>query len=594
VPPIQQIINIKHDKNRIAMKTGLFKRIPCGKSDFRDIITKNYAYIDKTRFIEYLENEDNPNHFFIRPRKFGKTLFFTMLHNYYDINCKNEFEQIFGNLYIGKNPTPERNSYAILDFDFSGMNTSDMKSFKRSFSRKIQKIVRRFLTTYKHIISDAEYLIKQIDEDKDPDVDILSVAFDAAFDNKIKIYLIIDEYDHFANDLIAMGNRTGEDFYKKMVTANGLVRDFYERIKEATKSSVIYRTFITGISPVMLDDLTSGYNIAEILTLNPTYNEMLGFTQAEVEELMKETGVDSALINVDMEAYYNGYLFHEDGENRVYNPSMVLYFFRQIRIFGKPPKNIVDLNMRIDYTRLRNLAQSERNCDIILRIMKDGNVVSDIIERFSIDMIDKDSYFISLMFYMGMLTIREPYFMKLSLCIPNYSIKTLYWEYLTERIAETSPDMTVDTQQLDEAIYALATKGEVNQFISYISENAFSKFSDYDLQRFDEKYIQVLMLAYLFLNKVYIPMSEYETVPGRADIYLQRNPLQPNTRYEWVFEIKYCKTSAKDSEIAEKRNEGLGQLTQYIHSHRMKTRPDLKAALFVFVGKNKFEITKIQ
>jgi hypothetical protein len=575
------------------MKTGLFKRLPCGNSDFRNIITKDYAYIDKTRFIEKLENEPNRNHFFIRPRKFGKTLFLTMLRNYYDIDRKDEFEQMFGNLYIGKNPTPERNSYAILDFDFSGMDTAGEESFKISFSAEIRDSLCRLLETYENLIPGSESMARQI-KTENIGVASLSTVFNAAFKHKIKIYLVIDEYDHFANDLIAMGNRTGEDFYKKMVTANGLVRDFYEKIKASTKSSIIYRTFITGISPVMLDDLTSGYNIAENLTLNPTYNEILGFTQAEVEELMQETGVDPALINVDMEAYYNGYLFHEDGENRVYNPSMVLYFFRQIRIFGKPPKNIVDMNTKTDYTRLRNLTQSEKNCDTILRIMKDGNIVSDIIERFSIDMIGKDSYFISLMFYMGLLTIREPYFMKLSLCIPNYSIRTLYWEYLAERIAETSPDMTVDIQQLDEAIYALAMKGEVNRFISYISENAFSKFSDYDLQRFDEKYIQVLMLAYLFLNKVYIPMSEYETVPGRADIYLQRNPLQPNTPYEWVFEIKYCKASAKDSEIAEKRNEGLVQLTQYIHAHRMKDRPGLKAALFVFTGKNKFEITEIQ
>jgi hypothetical protein len=424
-------------------------------------------------------------------------------------------------------------------------------------------------------------------------IDSIGTVFNAVFRHKIKVYLIIDEYDHFANDLIAIGTRAGEDFYKKMVTANGLVRDFYEKIKASTKSSIICRTFITGISPVMLDDLTSGYNIAEILTLNPTYNEMLGFTQAEVEELMEETGVDPALINVDMVAYYNGYLFHKNGKNRVYNPSMVLYFFRQILIYGKPPKNIVDSNAGTDYERLKRLTQNENNREIILQIIKEGSVTSKILERFSIDMINDDSYFISLLFYMGMLTVKASYYLELELCIPNYSIKTLYWEYLTKRIIETSPSMTISVQQLNKSIYSLA-KGDVHQFVGYISENAFSKLSDYDLQQFDEKYIKILMLAYLFLNNIYIPMSEYETVPGRADIYLQRNPLQPDIRYEWVFEIKYSKSSAKDSEIIEKRNEGLEQLRQYIQSHRMKDRPDLKAALLVFTGKNKYEITEIQ
>jgi hypothetical protein len=157
---------------------------------------------------------------------------------------------------------------------------------------------------------------------------------------------------------------------------------------------------------------------------------------------------------------------------------------------------------------------------------------------------------------------------------------------------ETSPLITIDTKQLGDAIYAMATEGDIQRFINYISENAFSKLSDYDLQQFDEKYIQILMLAYLFMSNIYIPMSEYETVPGRTDIFLQRNPLQPDIRYEWILEIKYCKTSAKNSEIADKRKEGMEQLTQYFHSHRMKDRPNLKTALIVFIGKNKFEITE--
>ncbi|MDR0682886.1 MAG: AAA family ATPase, partial [Dysgonamonadaceae bacterium] len=206
------------------METTSFKRLSYGKSDFRDIILQNYAYIDKTRFIEELENESNPNHFFIRPRKFGKSLFLTTLMNYYDINRKDEFELLFGNLYIGKHPTPEKNTYAIMEFDFSGLNTSDEESFKISFSNKVQQSVLLFLERYKHIIPKAEYLIQQIGEQKYSDIGVLDIAFNAALLGKIKIYVIIDEYDHFANDLISMGTRAGENFYNKMVTANGLVR----------------------------------------------------------------------------------------------------------------------------------------------------------------------------------------------------------------------------------------------------------------------------------------------------------------------------------------------------------------------------------
>jgi hypothetical protein len=344
----------------------------------------------------------------------------------------------------------------------------------------------------------------------------------------------------------------------------------------------------------MLDDLTSGYNIAKILTLSPRYNEMMGFTQAEVDALMVETCVDPALINVDMEAYYNGYLFHPDGENRVYNPTMILYFFGQILEFKRPPENIVDLNLHTDYGRLKSLTKNETNRNTMLQIIKDGGIVSEVLEKFPIDRLGDESYFISLLFYMGMLTVKERSLMKLSLCIPNYSVKTLYWEYIAIRITETSPDITINVRQLEEAIKALAFEGDISPFVSYVSENAFSKLSDHDLQRFDEKYIQLLLLAYLFMNKIYVPMSEYETVPGRADIYLQRNPLLPQVRYEWVFEIKYCKVSAPDSEIAAKRDAGLEQLKQYVHSHRMEGRQDLKAALLIFTGKNKFEIIEIK
>ncbi|MDR0834477.1 MAG: ATP-binding protein [Candidatus Symbiothrix sp.] len=570
------------------MEAKKYKRLPYGSSNYKSIRTQNYAYVDKTMYIEMLENESNPNQFFIRPRKFGKSLFFMTLSCYYDMNEAENFDQLFGDLYIGKHPTPERNSYAILKFDFSGLDTSSEEGFRYSFNKKVQDAIRLFFRDYQHAFSETEYYLEQV-EKRTSGVTSMDLVFNAAEIDKVKIYFIIDEYDHFANDLIAMGNRFGKDFYKTMVAANGLVRDFYERIKASTKS-IPSRTFITGISPVMLDDLTSGYNIAEILTLNPKYNEMMGFTQEEVEWLMRETGVDANLINVDMEAYYDGYLFNIDGKQRVYNPAMMLYFFNQILQFKKPPIDLVDLNLKTDYGRLKKLVQNDGNRELLLQIVKDGEIVAEILRKFSIDMLNDNSYFVSLLFYMGLLTIKEPVLNKVRLVIPNYSIKTLYWEYLIQLMRETSPDMTIQSMQLDEAITVLAMEGDAEQFISYVSQNAFSKLSDYDLQRFDEKYIKILLLAYLFMSKIYVPMSEYEAVPGRADIYLQRNPLLPQVKYEWVFELKYCKAGAKESEIAAKRDEGLKQVRQYLASDRLKGHTDLKAAVIVFIGKNEYRI----
>jgi hypothetical protein len=574
------------------METKKFKRLPYGNSDFKDIITANYAYVDKTRYIELLERENNRNQFFIRPRKFGKSLFFKTLSYYYDLNEADNFETLFGDLYIGKHPTPERNTYAVMQFDFSGLDTSSEEKFVIAFSESVQNTVRLFFRTYQNRFSETDYYLKQI-KDTNPGIRTINLAFDAAQQDGMKLFFIIDEYDHFANDLIAMGNRKGKDIYKTMVAANGLVRDFYERIKIAAKSSIVKRTFITGVSPVMFDDLTSGYNIATILTLNPQYNEMMGFTQEEAEWLMRETGVNPDFIAIDMPAYYNGYKFHKDGKHRVYNPSMMLYFFDQILRNRQPPENIIDLNLRTDYGRLKRLIQNDENRETLIRIMKENGIVSEILEKFSIDMLNDESYFISLLFYMGLLTIEKAQLSRLKLIIPNYSIRTLYWEYLLKLTQESSPEMRVESRLLDEAIYALAMYGDVNSFISYVSQHAFGKLSDHDLRHFDEKYIQILLLAYLFMSKVYVPMSEYEAVPGRTDIYLQRNPLFPQVKYEWIFELKYCKAGAKAPEIAAKRDEALQQLKQYLQSHRLGNRPDMKAAVIVFTGKNMFEITEM-
>ncbi|MDR2621935.1 MAG: ATP-binding protein [Dysgonamonadaceae bacterium] len=571
------------------METKTYKRLPYGNSDFKSIITENYAYVDKTRYIELLEKESNKNQFFIRPRKFGKSLFFTTLMYYYDLNEAENFDQLFGNLYIGKHPTSERNSYAILKLDFSSLDTSGEEEFKKSFSNRVQNAVRNFFRIYGHLFSEADKYVNQIDEEK-PGMQSMEKIFAAAEQDKVKLFFIIDEYDHFANDLIAMGNHLGHDFYKAMVAANGMVRDFYEGIKTAAKTSIVNRTFITGISPVMLDDLTSGYNIANILTLEPQYNEMMGFTQEEVEWLMRETGVDESCINVDIQTYYNGYLFHKNGLHRVYNPAMMLYFFEQILRHRKPPEDIIDLNLKTDYGRLRRLVQNDNNRETLIQIMKENGIVAEILRKFSIDVLNDDDYFVSLLFYMGLLTIKEPYLNQLKLTIPNYSIKTLYWEYIMKMIRETSPDLNIEARPLNEAIYALAMDGNLEQFIAYISKNAFSKLSDYDLRRFDEKYIQILLLAYLFMSKVYVPMSEYEAVPGRADIYLQRSPLLPQIKYEWALELKYCKTDASEAEITAQQEKGREQVEQYLASHRLGGRPDLKAAVIVFIGKNKYRI----
>ena len=318
---------------------------------------------------------------------------------------------------------------------------------------------------------------------------------------------------------------------------------------------------------------------------------MMGFTQDEVETLMMETGVTPALIKVDMGLYYNGYLFHAEGEKRLYNPSMVLYFFDLILSEEKTtPSNIIDPNLKTDYGRLKRLVQTDKSRDTLIQIAKEGSIIAEIIEKFSLDMMFNDDYFISLLFYMGLITIKEPHLSEVRLCIPNYSIETVYWEYIRRLTQESSSLMTVETRPLNDAIHAMALEGNLHQYIDYVSQNAFSKLSDKDLRHFDEKYIKILLLSYLFQSKIYVPMSEYETGAGYTDIFLQRNPQLPQVKYEWVLEIKYLKTD-DEKKLPQAQKEASEQLHRYIHAHRLEGRDDLKTAIVVFIGKNKYEIS---
>jgi len=558
------------------------KKLPCGNSNFESVMLENYAYVDKTKYIELLERENNKNHFFIRPRKFGKSLFFSMLSCYYDMLRAGQFQDLFGKLYIGTHPTPRKNSYAVMRFDFSGIDTMTPENFIKSFGQNVQDTVCYFLEKYQSVFPRAKECLEHINRNSEG-IGSLRKAFTAAMVADVKIFVIIDEYDHFANDLIAMGV---DEVYKKMVRANGIVRDFYETLKIGSADAV-GRIFITGISPVMMDDLTSGFNIAANLTLEERYNNMMGFTIEEVEQLIDETGVNRDFINVDMQRYYNGYLFNEDATDRMYNPSMMLYFFNQIINNRKVPKNIIDDNLKTDYGRLQRLTQNEANREMLLQIVKDEGIVTTIHSTFSIDALYRDKYFVSLLFYMGLLTIDKPTLAGVQLRIPNYSIKTVFWEYIMD-MAQENARFAIHIAELERAITALALDGQAKPFIDYIVRNIFNRLSNQDLKNFDEKYIKIMLLNSLFQSNVYVPVSEMETNTGYVDIYLQRSPLLPQVKYEWIFELKYFKAHKKPTDAD--RNDAKKQLQNYSSSHIMKDRKDLKKAVILFIGKNKYEV----
>ena len=562
----------------------MLKKLPYGLSNFADLIESGYAYVDKTRFVEMLENEHSRYNFFIRPRRFGKSLFISILDNYYDLNQKDKFESLFNNLYIGQNPTPERGTYAVMRFNFSGLDTETHEFFRASFLSKVSRAVQGFLERYSNVIKNVDNLI-ELAYEKESDIGILDIAFRAAASANIPVYVIIDEYDHFANDLIAMGPA-----YKDEVKKGGLVRAFYELLKIGTES-VVRRIFITGITPMMINDLTSGFNMASDYSLDAKYNEMFGFTKEEVEWLMRETGVDRNLIEVDMEAYYNGYMFSNYGENKVFNSQMILYLFNQmLRSGDKQPQQVIDTNLRVNYERLRRLAENDNNREILLNIVKDGGIFGEVAEKLTLENLNSEEYFVSLLFYLGMLTNGGMTEGRGYLKIPNYSIKTLYWDYAISYVQESEKE-SVGTvaRELANTIREMAYRGNIIPYLDFFTENFLKRLSNRDLINFDEKYIKAMMLATLFKSRFYLPVSEDENINGYTDIYLFKHPAIPDIKLEYVFEVKYIKICASKEEREAKFAEAMAQIEKYKKDTRFINRDDLKFAAIVFEGKGDYE-----
>ena len=565
------------------------KKITYGQCNFYKIRTENYAYVDKTRFIEQIENEANSYHFLIRPRKFGKSLFLSMLRHYYDVCYTDKFDVLFGDLYIGKNPTPKRNTCFVIKFSFSGLDTSSVAKFETSFAAAIRSSIDFFLVNHKTLIKDYEEKEKELWTIQNVR-GYIEYAFKIIQSFDSKAYIIIDEYDHFANDLIAQGTNLSDEQYKQLIWANGVVRDFYETLKDNT-DTVIDTIFITGITPIMLDDVTSGFNILNNLSNDVRYNEILGFTEEEVEFLINECGVDRTKITVDRKFLYNGYLFHQTAENKLYNSAMILYFLEKIRISNGILENVIDLNLKTDYGRIQMLLNHSENIEKIEEIIENNTIPAEVVPRFSIERLHDSENFLSLLYYMGMLTINiniktdSPV-----LQIPNYSVRTMYWEYIRNILKTVNPTLSHNEIKCRRSLEELAFKDNPEDFIKFIQEFYVSRFSNRVYRRFDERYVKAVILTIIFQGNFYLPVSEYETSGGYCDIYLQRrNTLYPKIKTDWVWEIKYIKeTDTKKESLIKEKTDAIEQLKRYKTSNLFKDRTDVRFLSVVFIVKKKY------
>jgi hypothetical protein len=536
------------------------KHIPIGISNFETMITGNYLYVDKTKYIELLENTKYQTQIFLRPRRFGKSLFLSMLSNYYDINKKEKFDVLFKDLYIGKNPTPKKNSYIVWNIGFSGLNTLDRNQLLTNFSNNIIMSIRNVFARYPEIL-ESEEAIDELRNTTDIKKAVRMLVDQAEVKNQ-KICILIDEYDHFANDLIAMDDGMT---YKEVVHANGFVRDFYEILKEGT-ITVIDRIFMTGVSPVMLDDMTSGFNIAVNLTLSEEFNSMLGFTEDEVDYILDNCsfteGYTRDAIKKMLKANYKGYRFNKLAEQKVYNSNMLLNFLGEWQRTKRFPDNVLDPNINIDRARITMLSKNENNKIMLEEILLNEKIMGKVEPKISFEFMYKDEYFVSLLFYLGMLTIDVDEYGLEYLVIPNYVSKVTYWDYMKLRFA-SEKNIQIKMQDLTLAIANMAIKGDISDFIKYISEGVLNKISNRDLINFDEKYIKLLLMVYVIQTDIYRAVSERECEEGYIDMLFERHEAYKHLKYDWMIEIKYLKESERKN-VHETLEKAKKQLMKYV------------------------------
>ena len=389
------------------------KKLPYGISDYQRLIENEYYYVDKTKHIEKLENLSEPYIIFLRPRKFGKTLFTSTLENYYDIKKADKFDELFKNTYIGKNPTKQKNKYHILKFNFSGIDTTNEETTIKGFKNEIASSIKVFVEKY------GMNFIVNTEDEAEGILDNLVKAFNIQRRNE-KIYVIIDEYDHFANELL--GFNTNQ--FKNLVSKNGKVRKWYEILKKGTES-VIDRIFITGVAPITLDSLTSGFNIGLDITQDRDFNEMMGFTNSELLQMIEDleiTKEEQKEILPIMKENYDGYRFSLKANEKIYNSNMCLYFLNKYVRFKEIPDQLIDVNIASDYSKLGSmldLCKGEEREKIIEKTVSEEGIIGEITAKFNpaIEFTEKD--LVSMLFYLGYLTIGGQEFEMTELKIPN-------------------------------------------------------------------------------------------------------------------------------------------------------------------------------
>lgn len=539
---------------------GNYKLLPYGISDYAQVKREGLFMVDKTK---YLERMERAGHFLflIRPRRFGKSMFLSMMESYYDIEAKDNFDLLFGDTYVGKHPTAERNEYQVLRLDFSkpGGNKDTIEENVNGYlDLKYANFVSKYAKYYpEDYVRNFEILKSTSDR-----VNYVHEAFSRY---NIKSYLIVDEYDNFTNNVL---NQHGEAVYHAMTHAEGFYRDLFKKFKGS-----FTRILMMGVSPVTMDDVTSGYNIATALTLKKKFNEMLGFSDEEVREIIRyynEAGAFSLDEDETLRAmrpWYDGYCFSEYADvegHHVFNPDMVLYYLCNYIDEGEPPTDMIDPNTKTDYAKLDRIVRLDKiegdRKGVLLEIAQEGFTHGRVKRSFPANQLTDPNMFKSLLFYYGMVTIKGMEEGMPILGIPNNNVREQYYNYMLVEYNKIHP---LNFGDLEDAFRFAAYRGQWREMLECICRQYHDTTSVRSLIE-GERNLQGFMNAMLTLNPYYITCPEVELNHGYCDFFLMPDLTRyPDIRHSYIIELKYLPMTATDADAEKQWNEAEEQIRGY-------------------------------
>jgi len=552
------------------------KKIPYGISDFKLLKTEDYFFLDKTPYIEILENYNSKYLMFLRPRRFGKSLFIAILEAYYDTYFKDEFEVIFKDTYILNNRTKEASSYMILRFDFSAVDIFNVNS---SFIDLLDLTIYSFVEKY-HL---------EITFKDDNPISMLNRVFGYIKKNHLNLYILIDEYDNFANRLF-LNNR--EDYLDIVTQKTAPFKQFFTTLKAGTSgnNAPIKRMFITGVTPMTMYDVTSGFNIGKNISLDSRFHNMVGFDTRELKDTLKAYNIEDKVKISLLKEWYNHYTFSEESSEPIYNTDMILYFVDKFIAHHKLPKEMIDINVRSDYSRLRSIIYTNKKLNGNFKSLQtliggESISISNLVQDFSALNLHKEENFKSFMFYLGLVTIKDRQ-LKLNLKIPNETVKRIDIDFLANAL-ELEKVFEINSSKLSDYLAEFALYGDLEVF-RYLAQmiKESTGIRDYI---YSEQTVKAMYLAYLSLTPYYVIKSEEELNKGFCDILLK--PFNPYVEYVGLVEFKYIKRAEKSpsqKQIEALLREAKEELDKYeqdtlVHNY-VKEGLKLQRVIIVFWG----------